>query len=87
MTADADLAAARLDTEDPELAEASGLDADPDLADVPDIDGEPDLADVAFLAPTWLQMTHLLGADLLWIALVLLSARVCLLPVQASVSH
>jgi cytochrome c oxidase assembly protein subunit 15 len=45
------------------------------------------VADVAFLAPTWLQMTHLLGADLLWIALVLLSARVCLLPVQASVSH
>ncbi len=49
MTADADLAAARLDTEDPELAEAGGVDADPDLADVPDIDGEPDLADVAFL--------------------------------------
>jgi heme a synthase len=35
-------------------------------------------ADVALLAPTWMQMTHLLGADLLWIALVVLSARLCL---------
>jgi len=41
------------------------------------------LADVAFLAPTALQMTHLLGADLLWIALVVLSARTCLVPVQS----
>lgn len=38
------------------------------------------IADVALLAPTWMQMTHLLGADLLWIALVVLSARICLLP-------
>jgi cytochrome c oxidase assembly protein subunit 15 len=37
-------------------------------------------ADVALLAPTWLQMAHLLGADLLWIALVILSARLCLIP-------
>ncbi|MGC2636055.1 MAG: COX15/CtaA family protein [Acidobacteriaceae bacterium] len=36
------------------------------------------VADVALLAPTWMQMTHLLGADLLWIALVILCARVCL---------
>jgi len=36
------------------------------------------VADLAFLTPTGLQMTHLLGADLLWIALVILSARVCL---------
>lgn len=36
------------------------------------------VADVALLAPTWMQMLHLLGADLLWIALVVLSARVCL---------
>jgi cytochrome c oxidase assembly protein subunit 15 len=36
------------------------------------------IADVAFLAPTWMQMTHLLGADLLWIALVILAARTCL---------
>jgi heme a synthase len=39
------------------------------------------IADVALLAPTWMQMTHLLGADLLWIALVLLCARTCLVPV------
>jgi heme a synthase len=38
------------------------------------------VADLAFLAPTSLQMTHLLGADLLWISLVLLAARTCLLP-------
>jgi heme a synthase len=38
------------------------------------------IADLALLAPTWLQMTHLLGADLLWIALVVLSARACLVP-------
>ena len=35
-------------------------------------------ADVLLLAPTWLQVTHLLGADLLWVALVVLSARFCL---------
>jgi cytochrome c oxidase assembly protein subunit 15 len=40
------------------------------------------IADVALLAPTWMQMTHLLGADLLWIALVLLSARTCLVPAE-----
>ena len=38
------------------------------------------IADVAFLAPTWLQMSHLLGADLLWITLVLLAAGTCLIP-------
>jgi cytochrome c oxidase assembly protein subunit 15 len=38
------------------------------------------VADVGLLAPTWMQMTHLLGADLLWITLVLLSARLCLVP-------
>lgn len=42
--------------------------------------------DVALLAPTWLQMTHLLGADLLWIALVVLSARLCLVPTPAAAS-
>ncbi len=36
--------------------------------------------DVVLLAPTWLQMAHLLGADLLWICLVVLSARLCLIP-------
>ena len=35
------------------------------------------VADVALLAPVWLQIVHLLGADLLWIALVVLAARVC----------
>lgn len=38
------------------------------------------LLDLVLLAPTWMQMTHLLGADLLWIALVLLAARLCLVP-------
>jgi cytochrome c oxidase assembly protein subunit 15 len=33
------------------------------------------VADVVLLAPTWLQLVHLLGADLFWIALVVLSAR------------
>ncbi|MFZ0272672.1 MAG: COX15/CtaA family protein [Acidobacteriaceae bacterium] len=42
------------------------------------------VADIALLAPTWMQMTHLLGADLLWIALVVLSARTCLIPKSAS---
>jgi heme a synthase len=36
------------------------------------------VADLALLAPTSLQMAHLLGADLLWIALVVLAARTCL---------
>ena len=35
------------------------------------------IADVTLLAPVWLQIVHLLGADLLWIALVVLAARVC----------
>lgn len=41
------------------------------------------VADVVLLAPTWLQMSHLLGADLLWISLVLLAARLCLVPSDA----
>ena len=41
------------------------------------------IADVVLLAPTAMQMTHLLGADLLWIALVILSARTCLVPVRS----
>jgi cytochrome c oxidase assembly protein subunit 15 len=36
--------------------------------------------DVVLLAPTWLQVAHLLGADLLWAALVVLTARVTLEP-------
>ena len=35
------------------------------------------IADVMLLAPVWLQVTHLLGADLLWIALIVLTARFC----------
>jgi cytochrome c oxidase assembly protein subunit 15 len=32
-------------------------------------------ADVLLLAPTWMQVLHLLGADLYWVALVLLAAE------------
>jgi cytochrome c oxidase assembly protein subunit 15 len=38
------------------------------------------LADVALLAPVWLQVLHLLGADLLWISMVVLAVRLCVLP-------
>jgi cytochrome c oxidase assembly protein subunit 15 len=38
--------------------------------------------DVAFLAPVWLQIVHLLGADVLWAALVVLAARIALEPVE-----
>jgi len=34
------------------------------------------IADVLLLAPTWLQIVHLLGADLYWVALVVLAGRV-----------
>ena len=33
-------------------------------------------ADVLLLAPMWMQVVHLLGADLYWVALVTLTARV-----------
>jgi heme a synthase len=36
--------------------------------------------DVVLLAPVWLQVLHLLGADALWAALVVLTARLTLLP-------
>ncbi len=39
------------------------------------------IADVLLLAPTWLQVAHLLGADLLWTALVVLSARLFIRPI------
>ncbi len=39
--------------------------------------------DVLLLAPAWMQMVHLLGADLFWIALVVLAARVIWPPEQA----
>jgi cytochrome c oxidase assembly protein subunit 15 len=35
------------------------------------------IADMALLTPLWMQILHLLGADLSWIALVVLTARVC----------
>ena len=41
------------------------------------------ILDVVLLAPVWLQIGHLLGADLLWAALVVLVARVTLEPVEA----
>jgi heme a synthase len=37
------------------------------------------IADVVLLAPVWLQIVHLLGADVLWVSLVVLTARVCVL--------
>ena len=33
------------------------------------------IADVLLLAPTWIQVVHLLGADLFWVALVALAAE------------
>jgi heme a synthase len=35
------------------------------------------IADVTLLAPVWLQIVHLLGADLVWIGLIVLTARFC----------
>jgi cytochrome c oxidase assembly protein subunit 15 len=39
------------------------------------------ICDVLLLAPVWLQVVHLLGADCLWIALVVLAARTSLRPI------
>ena len=39
------------------------------------------ILDVALLAPVWLQIVHLLGADTLWSALVVLTARLTLEPI------
>ncbi|HVZ82203.1 MAG TPA: COX15/CtaA family protein [Terracidiphilus sp.] len=41
--------------------------------------------DVTLLAPVWLQIAHLLGADALWVALIVLTARLTLQPADASV--
>jgi cytochrome c oxidase assembly protein subunit 15 len=38
------------------------------------------ILDVVLLAPVWLQIAHLLGADVLWAALVVLTARLTLEP-------
>ena len=40
--------------------------------------------DVVLLAPVWLQVAHLLGADVLWAALVVLTARLTLQPVETA---
>lgn len=42
------------------------------------------IADVLLLAPTWLQIVHLLGADLYWIALVCLAAEALWSPAPAA---
>jgi heme a synthase len=39
--------------------------------------------DVALLAPLWVQISHLLCADLLWLVLVVLSARICIRPLES----
>ena len=38
------------------------------------------LLDVVLLAPVWMQVLHLLGADILWAALIVLAARLTLQP-------
>ncbi len=43
------------------------------------------MLDVVLLAPVWLQIVHLLGADVLWAALVVLAARLTLEPVEAGI--
>jgi cytochrome c oxidase assembly protein subunit 15 len=42
------------------------------------------ILDVAFLAPVWLQIAHLFGADVLWPAIVVLAARLTVEPVEAA---
>ncbi|HEY1983793.1 MAG TPA: COX15/CtaA family protein [Terracidiphilus sp.] len=42
--------------------------------------------DVVLLAPLWLQVVHLLGADVLWAALVVLTARLTLEPKEQGIS-
>ena len=44
-------------------------------------------ADVLFLAPTWMQIVHLFGADLYWIALVVLCAAVVLKGARLAPNH
>jgi cytochrome c oxidase assembly protein subunit 15 len=41
------------------------------------------ILDILFLAPVWLQVAHLLGADLLWSALVVLTARLTFEPLES----
>jgi cytochrome c oxidase assembly protein subunit 15 len=44
------------------------------------------LADILLLAPAWMQVLHLLGADLYWIALVQLAAET-LWPAISAISN
>jgi len=39
------------------------------------------VTDVLLLARTWIQVLHLLGADILWITVIVLSARLCIRPI------
>lgn len=39
------------------------------------------ISDIVLLTPTTMQLLHLLGADLLWVCLVVLLARLCLPPI------
>ena len=43
--------------------------------------------DVFLLAPLWLQVAHLLGADVLWVALVVLTARLTLVPKEQGLGN
>jgi cytochrome c oxidase assembly protein subunit 15 len=45
------------------------------------------IADVVLLAPAWMQLLHLLGADLYWVALVLLAADVVWPDAAHSIAH
>jgi len=42
------------------------------------------IADVILLAPIWLQILHLLGADLYWVALIMLTAELVWLPLEST---
>jgi cytochrome c oxidase assembly protein subunit 15 len=42
------------------------------------------ILDVVLLAPVWLQILHLLGADVLWVAIVALAARLTIEPIEVS---
>jgi cytochrome c oxidase assembly protein subunit 15 len=45
------------------------------------------VADVLLLAPVWMQILHLLGADLYWVALVVLTVAVVWPSVSANATH
>ena len=45
------------------------------------------LLDVVLLAPLWVQVAHLLAADTLWSALVVLTARLTLQPKEQGIGN